>query len=131
MLKMKIKEKFSELKKRNEGALIGYIMLGDPNPKLTVKIADSLIRGGVDILELGLPFSDPVADGPTIQKAGERALKGGINSDVYFEIVKKIKKTNPEILLVCMTYYNLVLQRGLQKLLKLQTVKKRINLKKI
>jgi len=107
---VKIQDKFSELKKRNEGALIGYVMAGDPNPELAVEIANSLISGGVDILELGLPFSDPIADGPTIQKAGERALKAGMTPDIYFDIVKKIKS---EIPLVCMTYYNLVLQRGL------------------
>ena len=61
--------------------LIGYIMAGDPNPEFTPKIADALIRGGVDILELGLPFSDPIADGPTIQAAGLRALSCWNNTD--------------------------------------------------
>ena len=109
---MKVQEKFSELKGKKEGALIGYVMAGDPSPELTVDIANALIRGGVDILELGLPFSDPIADGPTIQKAGGRALKAGMNSDVYFDSIKKIDSETP---LVCMTYYNLVLQRGLDK----------------
>jgi len=109
---MKVEEKFAELKKRKEGALIGYVMAGDPLPELTVEVANALIKGGVDILELGLPFSDPIADGPTIQKAGSRALKAGMNPDTYFNIVKKI---DSEIPLVCMTYYNLVLQRGLDK----------------
>lgn len=109
---MKIQEKFSELKNKQEGALIGYVMAGDPSPELTVDIANALITGGVDILELGLPFSDPIADGPTIQKSGGRALKAGMNSDIYFDIIKKI---NSGIPLVCMTYYNLILQRGLDK----------------
>jgi len=111
---MKINDKFSELKERKEGALIGYVMAGDPTAEMTVKIANSLIRGGVDILELGLPFSDPIADGPTIQKADDRALKGGMNPDIYFGIAKKISG----IPLVCMTYYNLVLQRGLDNFVK-------------
>ena len=112
---MKIQEKFSELKKRKEGALIGYVMAGDPSPEPTVDIANALITGGVDILELGLPFSDPIADGPTIQKSGGRALKAGMNPDTYFDIVKKIDSKIP---LVCMTYYNLILQRGLDKFTK-------------
>ncbi len=109
---MKVQEKFSELKGKKEGALIGYVMAGDPSPETTADIANALIKGGVDILELGLPFSDPIADGPTIQKSGGRALKAGMNSDVYFDVVKKIDSGIP---LVCMTYYNLILQRGLEK----------------
>lgn len=109
---MKIQEKFEELEKKGEGALIGFVTAGDPTPEDTVDIADSLIRGGVDILELGLPFSDPIADGVVIQKASERSLKAGMNPDIYFKIVKEI---NSEIPKVCLTYYNLVLQRGLEK----------------
>ncbi len=72
-----IKEAFQKAKAKGNGALIGYIMAGDPTPELTPKIADALIKGGVDILELGLPFSDPIADGPTIQAASVRALAAG------------------------------------------------------
>ncbi|MCL1966139.1 MAG: tryptophan synthase subunit alpha, partial [Candidatus Bathyarchaeota archaeon] len=70
-----IKQVFENNHKNNKGCLIGYITAGDPTPELTPKIANALIRGGVDILELGLPFSDPIADGPTIQAANIRALK--------------------------------------------------------
>lgn len=108
---MTLEEKFEELKKKKEGALIGFVTLGDPESKQSLKIVNSLIRGGVDIIELGLPFSDPIADGVVIQKASERALKRGMNPDLYFEIAKKIKG----IPKVCLTYYNLVLQRGLKK----------------
>jgi tryptophan synthase alpha chain len=111
---MKISEKFKELRERKEAALIGFITAGDPTIEDTIKIADTLIKNGVDILELGLPFSDPVADGPVIQKAGERALKEGINTDKYFETAKKITGA-PK---ACMTYYNLVLKRGLDKFAK-------------
>lgn len=107
----KIEEKFEELKKKREGALIGFITAGDPEPKQTLRIVHSLIRGGVDIIELGLPFSDPIADGIVIQKASERALKAGMNPDLFFELAKKIQG----IPKVCLTYYNLVLQRGLKK----------------
>ncbi len=111
---MKISEKFEKLKEKKEKALIGFITVGDPTPKDTIFIAKSLIEGGVDIIELGLPFSDPLADGPTIQKASLRALNSGMNPNIYFEIVKEIKG----IPKVCLTYYNLILQRGIKKFVK-------------
>lgn len=110
----KIDEKFRELGNKKEAALIAYITAGYPTIEDTVEIAKTLIKSGVDILELGLPFSDPIADGPVIQKAGERALRGGMNTDKYFEIAKKINGV-PK---ASMTYYNLVLQRGLNKFTK-------------
>ena len=111
---MRIKEKFEELKKKKEGALIGFVTVGDPTEKDTLSICNSLIKGGIDMIELGLPFSDPIADGPTIQKATFRALKSGMNPNLYFETVEKIKGI-PKI---CLTYYNLVLQRGLEKFVR-------------
>lgn len=111
---MTLEEKFRELKRKKEGALIGFVTAGDPSPKATLKIVNSLIRGGVDIIELGLPFSDPIADGLVIQRAAERALKAGMNPGLFFEIAKKIKGV-PK---VCLTYYNLVLQRGLEKFVR-------------
>lgn len=108
----RIEEKFSELRKRNEGALIAFVTCGDPSPENTIEIANALIDGGADILELGLPFSDPIADGPIIQKSGDRALKAGMNPDLYFEISEKINADIPKI---CLTYYNLVFHRDLEK----------------
>jgi tryptophan synthase alpha chain len=108
---MNLKEKFSELKKKKEGALIGFVTAGDPAAEDTIEIAKAMIKGGIDILELGLPFSDPVADGPVIQKAGERALSAGMNPDKFFEIAGKINDVPKAVL----TYYNIVLQRGLDK----------------
>jgi len=83
---MKIQEKFLELKNKNEGALIGFVTAGYPTTDDTIDIIDSLIGGGVDIIELGLPFSDPIADGQTIQKASEMALKGGMNPDIILKL---------------------------------------------
>jgi tryptophan synthase alpha chain len=111
---MRIGDKFKELEKKKERALIGYVMAGDPSPEDTVTIAAALLSGGVDIIELGLPFSDPIADGVAIQKAGERALSAGMNTDIFFATAKKITGA-PK---VCMTYYNLVLQRGLERFAK-------------
>ncbi len=87
-----ITKAFQNAKAQGNGALIGYIMAGDPNPEFTPKIADALIRGGVDILELGLPFSDPIADGPTIQAASVRALAAGTTPMKVLEIAKQIKQ---------------------------------------
>jgi tryptophan synthase alpha chain len=109
-----ISKTFKTLKERKEGALVGYIMAGDPNPKLTPKIADALIRGGVDILELGLPFSDPIADGPTIQAASLRALNAGTKPKAVLGIAKKIKDKR-DVPVIVMTYYNPVFKMGLQE----------------
>ncbi|MBM3309550.1 MAG: tryptophan synthase subunit alpha [Candidatus Altiarchaeales archaeon] len=110
----RIDKKFAELRKRNEKGFIGFITAGDPDFNISMEIADSVIKGGVDILEFGLPFSDPIADGPVIQKASQRSLNAGMNSDKFFEFVGKIREKH-SLPLVCMTYYNLVLHRGLQK----------------
>ncbi len=107
---MRLEEKFEELRKRKERALIGFVTAGYPTAEDTLEIARAMVKGGVDILELGLPFSDPIADGVTIQRASERSLEAGMNSDVYFEVAAGIKGVEK----VCLTYYNLVLQRGLE-----------------
>lgn len=107
---MRLEEKFEELRKRKERALIGFVTAGYPTAEDTREIARAMVKGGVDILELGLPFSDPIADGVTIQRASERSLEAGMNTDVYFEVAAGIKGVEK----VCLTYYNLVLQRGLK-----------------
>lgn len=112
---MRISDKFSELKKKKEGALIAYICAGDPTPDATKEYVTALVRGGADIIELGLPFSDPTADGPTIQAGIERALNGGMTPDIYFRTVASLKMHIP---LVVMTYYNLIFKRGLEKFVK-------------
>ncbi len=112
---MKISEKFSELKKKKEGALIAYICAGDPTPEATKEYVTALVRGGADIIELGLPFSDPTADGPTIQAGIERALNGGMTPDTYFRTVSSLKIHIP---LVVMTYYNIIFKRGLEIFVK-------------
>lgn len=113
----RIKEKFKELAARKEGALVGYITLGDPDVKTSEKIASSLLEN-CDLLELGIPFSDPIADGPTIQGAIERALEAGMNTDIAFETVEKLRKRGEEKPLVFMTYYNIVLQYGEERFVK-------------
>ncbi|MFQ6050864.1 MAG: tryptophan synthase subunit alpha [Candidatus Hydrothermarchaeota archaeon] len=98
---------FEELKERHEGGLIGFITLGDPHPSMTLDIVNSL---NVDLIELGIPFSDPIADGPTIQKSSQRALNAYMNPDMAFEIAEEIELTK-----VFLTYYNIILRRGIEK----------------
>ncbi len=109
---MKISEKFKEAEKEGRCALIAYVCAGDPNFEKSKEIV-RILKKNTDIIELGLPFSDPIADGTTIQQASERALKSGMNTDVYFKFCGEVKDEN--IPLVCMTYYNLLYHYGLEK----------------
>lgn len=111
-----IKETFQKGKVNGNGLLIGFITAGDPTPEYTPKIADALIKGGVDILELGLPFSDPIADGPTIQAASLRALNAGTTPMKVLEIAQEIKSKH-DVPVVVMTYYNPVFHLGLDRFL--------------
>jgi tryptophan synthase alpha chain len=95
-------------------AFIGFTVAGDPDKITSVRIARALIAGGTDILELGVPFSDPVADGPTIQKADERALGAGTTPSTVFEIVREIRKES-DVPIVFLTYYNIVYHRGIER----------------
>jgi tryptophan synthase alpha chain len=112
-----IKQVFENNYKNKKGCLIGYITAGDPAPDMTPKIAEALIHGGVDILELGLPFSDPIADGPTIQAASLRALNAGTTPLKVLEIAKEIKSKHDSVPIVIMTYYNPIFHFGLDKFL--------------
>jgi tryptophan synthase alpha chain len=94
--------------------LIAFIVAGDPTYERSYESACAIIESGADILELGLPFSDPLADGPTIQEAGQRSLTAGMNPDSYFKLVRRINRTY-DTPLVCLTYYNIVLQYGLRR----------------
>ena len=108
-----IEAKFRELDRRNEGALIGYITGGDPKPEYTPNIIEALIDGGVDIIELGIPFSDPIADGPTIQQATVRAFGSGTTPKKVLEISEMIKRKH-DVPLVILTYYNIIYKMGLE-----------------
>jgi tryptophan synthase alpha chain len=105
---------FKDLRRKNQGALIAFVVIGYPDYETSLKIVKKIIDAGADILELGLPFSDPISDGPTIQSANTRALSNGINTDKAFEFVKEIRK-HSDIPIGILTYYNLVYQRGTEK----------------
>ncbi|MDP2974443.1 MAG: tryptophan synthase subunit alpha [Candidatus Diapherotrites archaeon] len=107
--------RFRELKARKEGAFIPFVVLGDPNAETSFKIVKTLINSGADALELGFAFSDPIADGKTIQAADQRALAKGINTDKCFALIKKIRAYDKEIPISLLIYYNLIMQRGIDK----------------
>lgn len=110
----RINKKFEELQGRKEKALVTYIMAGYPSEKDTLPIVSGLIKGGADIIELGFPFSDPLADGPVIQNASMVSLEKGAKVRKFFEIVKKIRRET-EIPLVLMTYTNILYHYGYQE----------------
>ena len=110
----KIQDKFKELKSKNEKALISYIMTGFPNENTTLSIVKGLVKGGADIIELGFPFSDPIADGPVIQNASTVSLNKGAKIEKFFRLVKKIRK-DTDVPLVLMTYTNVLYTHGYTK----------------
>lgn len=110
----RVDKKFSELKAQNKAALVCYITAGDPDIASTSDIVYNLEKSGADIIELGVPFSDPMADGPTIQLASERALSNGTTlKDVLNSVVEIRKKS--EIPIILFGYYNPFLAYGLEK----------------
>lgn len=108
-----IKRAFHDLRQRKEGALLAYVTGGDPEPSYTTEIVSALIEGGADIIELGIPFTDPIADGPTIQAATTRALKKGTTPRMVLKIVQKIKDEH-NIPIVILTYYNSIFRMGIK-----------------
>jgi len=112
-----IEKKFRELGNRAEGVIVAYLMGHDPDPKAFVADAESLIEGGADILEVGIPFSDPVADGPVIQAAGTRALSAGATPRKIIDTVGELSSqyTTPFVIL---TYYNPILAMGIEQFMK-------------
>ena len=87
---MSYKKTFSELKKKKQKALIPFVVIGDPDYETSLRIVRTIVEAGADILELGFPFSDPIADGPIIQSADVRALESGINTDSCLRFIKEV-----------------------------------------
>jgi tryptophan synthase alpha chain len=110
----RISERFAELRAAGELGIIAYITAGDPSLDASLKFVLALAEAGADVIELGVPFSDPVADGPTIQRASERALKAGMTLAGVLELVRRIRKSS-QVPLVLFSYYNPILQMGLEK----------------
>lgn len=111
----RITEKFGELAGRDKCALICYVVAGYPDIKTSEQVIDALVKGGADIIEIGIPFSDPIADGPTIQAASNSALKRGITPEKALQLAKSVRKKHPELPLLAMTYSNILVHAGMEK----------------
>lgn len=112
---MRISAMFQRKREQKRPALIAYITAGDPSPERTPALVAALERGGVDLIELGVPFSDPIADGPVIQAASERALAAGTTVPIVLEIAEQIRR-HSEIPLLLFTYLNPILRYGVEAL---------------
>lgn len=106
---------FKHLNNKQEGAFVPFVMVGDPDIHTSLNIIKALVEGGADALELGFPYSDPIADGPTIQKASIRALSNKIKTDDCFEIIRQVREAYADIPIGLLLYSNLVLKRGIKK----------------
>lgn len=106
---------FERLRSERKKALIAYLTAGDPDPARTPALVEALERGGADLIELGVPFSDPIADGPVIQRAGERALRAGMTLRGVLDIAARIRSRS-EIPLLLFTYLNPVIRYGVAEL---------------
>ena len=107
--------RFAQLESQQRKALVSYVMAGDPHPEVTVPLLHQMVEAGVDVVELGLPFSDPMADGPVIALAAERALAGGTNTLDALNMVKEFRQKDQETPVVLMGYLNPVEVIGYEK----------------
>lgn len=108
----RIAARFAELKARGEKGLVAYIAAGDPSLEASRQIIHALVEAGVDLIELGLPFSDPLADGPVIQAGTQRALAAGANTDNVLELIATVRREGVSLPILIMTYYNLLTRPG-------------------
>lgn len=114
----RIDDTFARLKSEGKKAFVSYVMAGDPDLDTSREIVHGLPAAGVDIIELGLPFTDPMADGPTIQLAGQRALDKGMTLDKTLDIARSLRATGNQTPIVLMGYYNPIYSRGVSKFLE-------------
>ncbi len=110
----RLDQTFARLKEAREGALVAFITAGDPSPEGTPALVAALAGAGADVVELGIPYSDPLADGPSIQASSQRALEKGVTPDTVLGMVRDIRALTP-VPLVLMTSYNLALKYGLER----------------
>ena len=114
----RIDAKFAELQAAGKKAFVAYVMAGDPDYDTSLDIVRGLPGAGVDIIELGIPFTDPMADGPTIQLAGQRALEAGQTLEKTLQIARELRKEDDTTPIVLMGYYNPIYSRGVDRFLK-------------
>ena len=108
----RITRRFAKLKADKRAGLVIYVTAGDPDRETSFEILKGLPAAGADLIELGMPFTDPMADGPAIQAGGQRALKAGMTVDATFDMVRRFREGDDETPILLMGYYNLVYQRG-------------------
>ncbi|OKO73509.1 tryptophan synthase subunit alpha [Bradyrhizobium sp. AS23.2] len=113
----RIDTRFAELKKAGRSAFVTFVMAGDPDPATSLEIIKALPKAGADVIELGMPFTDPMADGPSIQAAGLRALKAGMTLKKTLELVRGFRKDDDATPIVLMGYYNPIYIYGVDKFL--------------
>ena len=114
----RIDAKFAELNAAGKKAFVTYVMAGDPDYETSLEVVKGLPGAGVDIIELGLPFTDPMADGPTIQLAGQRALDGGMTLEKTLQLAADFRKGDDTTPIVLMGYYNPIYNRGVETFLE-------------
>ncbi|MGR3270917.1 tryptophan synthase subunit alpha [Thalassococcus profundi] len=114
----RIDARFAALKTEGKKAFVAYVMAGDPDFDTSLELVQGLPDAGVDVIELGLPFTDPMADGPTIQLAGQRALEGGMTLDRTLELARRFREGDDSTPIVLMGYYNPIYSRGVAKFLE-------------
>lgn len=108
----RIAQAFARARAENRAAFVAYLCAGDPDFDTSLAACRAVIENGVDVLELGVPFSDPLADGPTNQLAAQRALSGGMTAARVFELARRVREIAPETPIIFYTYYNLVFSNG-------------------
>jgi tryptophan synthase alpha chain len=113
----RIDDTFARLKAEGRKAFVAYVMAGDPDYETSLEVVRALPGAGVDIIELGMPFTDPMADGPTIQLAGQRALEGGQTLEKTLQIARELRKVDDATPIVMMGYYNPIYSRGVDRFL--------------
>lgn len=109
---------FGELNARGEGALVAFLTGGDPTPNEFLENVTSLVEGGADIIEIGIPFSDPIADGPVLQGSSQRALKAGVTPKTVLSLAKEVRSSH-DVPVVLLTYCNPILAMGTERFFKL------------
>jgi tryptophan synthase alpha chain len=113
----RIDDTFARLKAEGRKAFVAYVMAGDPDHETSLRVVKALPGAGVDIIELGIPFTDPMADGPTIQLAGQRALEGGQTLEKTLDMVRALRSEDDATPVVLMGYYNPIYSRGVERFL--------------
>ncbi len=113
----RIDQSFARLRAEGRKAFVAYVMAGDPDTETALAVMQGLPGAGVDVIELGMPFTDPMADGPTIQLAGQRALTGGMTLDKLFDMVRAFRAADTTTPIVLMGYYNPIYARGVERFL--------------